>query len=135
MYFSHNNLTEPFPASLSKLTHLQVFLARRNAIPGPLPDFTKMPALRNVWFDGNALEGTLEALGGLAHLTFLKADANRLTGPVPEALCGLTCDASGNGGLSCPLPTRGCCKITACGDKAGVPVHPPKTSMGECFPQ
>ena len=135
MYFSHNNLTEPFPTSLGQLTQLQVFLARRNAIPGPLPDFTKMPALRNVWFDGNALEGTLEGLGGLAHLTFLKADENRLTGPVPEALCGLTCDASENSGVSCPLPTRGCCKITACGDKAGVPARPPKTSMGECFPQ
>ena len=134
MYFSHNNLTQPFPKELVQLTQLQVFLARSNHITGSLPPFAAMPLLRNVWFDGNELEGSLEELGELKQLTFLKADNNRLSGAVPESLCDLTCDASGND-VECPLVVKGCCLITRCGDKPGVPVNPPVHSMGECIPQ
>ena len=134
LYFSHNNLTQPFPLALEKLNQLQVFLARSNSIPGPLLNFSKMPLLVNVWLDGNKLEGTLQDFGTLQHLTFLKVDSNRLTGSIPLGLCHIKCDASGND-VECPLPTKGCCQCTLCGDKAGTPVNPPKTSMGDCFPQ
>jgi len=135
MYFSHNNLTEPFPASLSNLTQLQVFLARSNHISGQLPNFELMPQLRNVWFDGNKqLTGSLVGLGQLKNLTFLKGDNNALTGEVPVSLCNIKCDLSQND-FKCPLVEKGCCQVTACGDAPGAPVNPPKTSMGECFPQ
>lgn len=134
MYFSHNNLTQPFPRSLERLSNLQVFLSRANHIPGPLPDFGKFPKLRNVWFDGNQLEGDLTSLGRLTALTFLQATNNRLKGTVPTALCGIKCSAWGNN-LTCPpaLP-RGCCGMGGCGAAAPAPAPPP-ASMGECFPQ
>lgn len=136
MYFSHNNLTKPFPKSLEKLSNLQVFLARMNQIPGPLPNFLKMPQLLNVWFDHNRLTGTLDTLGELEHLTFLQAGHNLITGAIPQKLCNIECDASGDTmNFTCPLAKKGCCKYTGCGDRAGNPVSPPKVSMGECFPQ
>jgi alpha-D-xyloside xylohydrolase len=108
MYFSHNNLTKPFPLSLSNLINLQVFLTRSNSISGPLPNFKKMPQLVNVWFDGNQLEGTLNDVGALQHLTFLKVNNNLLSGTMPSSLCNIKCDASGNKNITCPLPTTGC---------------------------
>ena len=136
MYFSHNNLTKPFPKSLENLSNLQVFLARMNQIPGPLPNFLKMPQLLNVWFDHNRLTGTLDALGKLEHLTFLQAGHNLIKGAIPQKLCNIKCDASGDTmNFTCPLVVKGCCKYTGCGDSAGKPLSPPKVSMGECFPQ
>ena len=134
MYFSHNNLTLPFPKSLENLSQLQVFLARSNSITGSLLNFSKFPLLRNVWFDGNKLEGDLYELGKLKNLTFLKVDGNRLTGDVPMSLCNIKCDASKNA-FNCPLPVKGCCGCVLCGDRSHVPIDPPRTSMGECVPQ
>jgi hypothetical protein len=81
---------------------------RSNSISGPLPNFKKMPQLVNVWFDGNQLEGTLNDVGALQHLTFLKVNNNLLSGTMPSSLCNIKCDASGNKNITCPLPTTGC---------------------------
>ncbi len=139
IYFSHNNLTKPFPASLRNLINLQVFLARHNKIPGPPPDFSKMTNLRNVWIDSNLLMGTLTSLSGLKKLTYLNAvgssSTNTFTGDLPSNLCEITCLAYGNK-FTCPLPTPGCCLLKCCGDENPVPPsHPPPYSMGECIPQ
>ena len=134
LYFSHNNITS-LPSSIEGLTNLEVLLFRKNQVAQPMLDLSKLTGLRNVWFDGNALTGTLASLAGLSKLTFLEAAANRLHGGVPANLCGITCNAAGNANLTCPLPVAGCCDVTVCGDKARKPPHPPKVTMGDCFPQ
>jgi LRR receptor-like serine/threonine-protein kinase EFR len=135
MYFSHNNLTAPLPSSLENLKNLQVFLARSNSMTGRLLNFSRLPKLVNIWLDGNKLEGTLTSFGTLQELTFLKIDSNQFHGVVPAELCSIHCDASSNKNLTCPLPIKGCCQCTVCGDAPSVPLHPPKPSMGECIPQ
>jgi hypothetical protein len=136
LYFSHNNLSGRMPTELQGLTKLQVFLMRCNQLSGPLIDFTKLPLLRNVWFDTNeGLTGTLAGLGRLTQLTFLQAShIPGLGGAVPLSLCNLKCDAAAtNVTCSASLP-KGCCGIASCGAAPPAPPPPPST-MGECFPQ
>ena len=138
MYFSHNRLEGSIPAALERLTDLQVFLMRCNKLEGTLPDFSRLPRLRNVWFDSQdsaaKLTGSLASLGALQNLTFLQASNNAFEGALPPSLCDINCDAAGNANLSCPLPAPGCCQVSACGPTPA-PVKPPPSSMGECFPQ
>ena len=134
LYFSHNNITS-LPKSVEGLTNLQVLLFRHNKVAQPMLDLSRLTKLLNVWFDTNELTGTLESLATLEHLTYLAAFGNHLHGGVPANLCGITCNAAGNANLSCPLPVPGCCDVTSCGDKARKPPHPPKVTMGDCFPQ
>ena len=140
IYFSHTGVEGVIPRSLEKLVNLEVFLMRCNHLTGPLIDFSKLPRLKNVWFDtqngSKPLTGTLTALGGLKNLTFLQASHNPgLTGEMPASLCKINCDAAGDAGIACSetLP-EGCCQRTQCGQapKAKPPLPP---SMGECFPQ
>ena len=110
---------------------------RCNQLSGPLIDFSKLPNLRNVWFDTNkALTGTLASLGTLPHLSFLQASNNEgIDGAMPPALCGIECHAGGtNVTCDAALP-KDCCAIgKACGAAPPAP-PPPPSSMGECFPQ
>jgi hypothetical protein len=133
MYFSHNAITGSIPKSFEQLTNLQVFLMRCNHLSGPLIDFSKLTQLKNVWFDSQNLTGSLESLGGLKNLTFLQASGNHLSGPIPESLCEIDCNAGGND-FSCPLPTPLCCGVKTCGTNGTTPA-PPKPSMGVCYPQ
>jgi len=77
IYFSHTGVEGVIPRSLEKLVNLEVFLMRCNHLTGPLIDFSKLPRLKNVWFDtqngSKPLTGTLTALGGLKNLSFLQA--------------------------------------------------------------
>lgn len=136
LYLSHNNFTGSVPRELEQLAELQVFLMRCNQLSGPLPDFSKLPKLRNVWFDTNAdLTGSLTALGGLQNLTFLQASSNPgIDGDLPASLCEIECHAGGTN-VSCAsdLPA-GCCEIADCGAAAPAPTPPP-SSMGDCHPQ
>ena len=136
MYFSHNRLNGSIPTELEQLSELQVFLMRCNQLSGKLIDFSKLPKLRNVWFDTNSgLTGGLDGLGELTGLTFLQASNNPgIVGPLPASLCGIECDALGTGVTCAAALPEGCCGIASCG--TGKPAAPPPpSSMGECFPQ
>ena len=93
-----------------------------------------MPHLRNVWFDGQQLSGSLAALGALENLTFLQASDTLVSGDLPESLCEIECTAT-NTNVTCSSETpSGCCGISSCG--GGTPAQPANTSsMGECHPQ
>jgi hypothetical protein len=83
LYLSHTGVEGNIPRGLEKLGQLQVFLMRGNQLTGPLIDFSRLPHLKNVWFDTNKnLTGSLAALGALRNLTFLQASNNALSGSV-----------------------------------------------------
>ena len=134
LYFSHTGVSGEIPRELENLVNLQVFLMRCNNLTGPLVDFSKLPHLKNVWFDSQPLTGDLTALGALKNLTFLQASKTNVSGAVPAHLCDIDCDAAGTA-VSCDasLP-QGCCSIPTCGHGPKAP-PPPPSSMGECFPQ
>ena len=107
---------------------------RSNNLTGPLIDFSKLPKLKNVWFDSQPLSGDLTALGALRNLTFLQASGTLVSGPVPPHLCSIDCDAVGTAVTCDAALPQDCCKIPACGKAPKAPT-PPLSSMGECFPQ
>lgn len=139
IYLSHTGVEGLLPRSLENLTQLQVFLMRNNNLAGPLIDFSKLPLLKNVWFDTQNLTGTLNTLGLLKNLTYLQASKNPgITGDVPAKLCAIECDAAGTA-VTCGngIPS-GCCDLK-CPTETTVSnaqnVLPVKPSMGECIPQ
>lgn len=85
---SNNNLVGTLPASLSTLTHLQLFQAGQNQLTGTIPQLSAMQSLELFDVDRNQLTGAIPSLTGLTKLQQFVAFSNQLAGPLPS-LSGL----------------------------------------------
>eukprot|EP00929_Paragymnodinium_shiwhaense_P079830 TRINITY_DN41614_c0_g1_i1.p1 TRINITY_DN41614_c0_g1~~TRINITY_DN41614_c0_g1_i1.p1 ORF type:complete len:1115 (-),score=132.85 TRINITY_DN41614_c0_g1_i1:256-3600(-) len=75
---------------ICNMMHLQVFEVKKNELTGKLPAcLGKLEKLKELRVYGNPIEGELPALGNLQQLKTLKFKRLKLTGGLPDWLCGL----------------------------------------------
>ena len=91
LYLGNNNLGGKIPASIGNLTSLTVLYAGNNRLTGSIPDSLELLSqLTKLDLHANKLTGAIpSSLGNLSQLTELILDDNRLTGSIPDTLGNL----------------------------------------------
>jgi len=95
---SENDFTDAIPSGVFLIDTLQVAYFSNNSFTGEIPNtFATPPDLRDLYFDGNALSGTIPAIpaNALTNLTELLFERNDLTGEMPESICALRANTTG----------------------------------------
>jgi len=96
LVLSENKFVGPIPNEINNLSHLQALyidsFTRNNAgLSGPLPSFTGMPVLREIYLGANSLTGffPFDFLGGLnsnEEKITIGLKSNRIEGVLPKSL-------------------------------------------------
>jgi Leucine-rich repeat (LRR) protein len=92
LWIGHNSgITGSLPASIAKVTKLEILSITHCGIMGPIPsEMSLLKSLKQVWLYDNRLTGTVPTeLGGLTQLSTLELEFNSITGTIPEELCEL----------------------------------------------
>ncbi|MBN2430742.1 MAG: hypothetical protein JXQ27_04670 [Acidobacteria bacterium] len=110
-YPDGNNLTGPFPVSVTALTELTVLTFYKNNLTGPIPpEIGNLSQLEILTLSSNDLSGPLPTeLGQLSQLDSLVLSNNRFSGPLPTELGNLPTLRSlraNNNDLSGSIPTQ-----------------------------
>jgi Leucine-rich repeat (LRR) protein len=92
LYLNDNYFTGSLPASLGKLSALELFVVRLNRLTGPIPpELGNLTELTNLQLFENELTGTIPlSLCNLTKLTDLALSANNFTGTIPPKLAQLS---------------------------------------------
>jgi len=89
-----NSLEGSIPDEIFSLNRdtLEIAYFSNNTFSGTIPSsYSDCTALRDLWFDGNYLTGTIPDIqqGDLPSITEILFDENKLSGPVPDGICNL----------------------------------------------
>jgi hypothetical protein len=78
-----NGLTGSLPPDLARLSSLRTLTVTDNEIEGPLPEYLfTMPALEEVYLDGNLIDDEITYATGMISLRVFRADGNNLSGNI-----------------------------------------------------
>lgn len=95
---SNNDFTDEIPSGVFLVSTLQVAYFSNNTFTGPIPTtYATPPDLRDLYFDGNELSGPIPAIPSntFTNLTELLFERNNLTGEMPESICALRANETG----------------------------------------
>ena len=89
---SNNDLSGTIPATLFELANIRNLYLSNNTLTGTIPlNYGNATELIDLYLDGNFLSGTIPNItqAQLPSITELLLNSNRLSGDVPDGLCGL----------------------------------------------
>lgn len=96
---SNNDLTDQIPDGIFLVNTLEVAYFSNNSFSGPIPPtYSTPPDLKDLYFDGNMLSGPIPPISGedtFSKLEELLFERNELTGTMPESICALRVNTTG----------------------------------------